>query len=225
MRARTDASPRSGFAATNEAWSASASQLRRAACAAESGAPATSAAAGRPRRSRRGTRVLAALLPLRFFFGVTFLYAGLDKLLDPGFFDAAGRRLDPGPAGRDSSGSRRIGPLVHLVEPLAVPIGFLIAFAEIAIGLGALTGLAYRLAAAAGVALSLLFWLTASWTTTPYYFGPDLPYAVGWLTLALAGHGGLLVVRPAWLGARARPSPGVAALAGAPRRWRATAQR
>ena len=31
----------------------------------------------------------AALLPIRFFFGITFLYAGLDKLLDPGFLNPA----------------------------------------------------------------------------------------------------------------------------------------
>ena len=70
--------------------------------------------------------------------------------------------------------------------------------AEVAVGVGALTGLAFRLAAAMGAALSILFWLTASWTTHPYFYGPDLPYALGWVTLALAGTGGLLV--PAAIG-------------------------
>jgi len=74
-----------------------------------------------------------------------------------------------------------------------VPIGLGIAILEVAIGLGALSGIAYRLAALGGAALSLLFWLTASWATHPYYYGPDLPYAAGWLVLALAGHGDLLV--------------------------------
>ena len=136
----------------------------------------------------------AALLPLRFFFGITFVYAGIDKLLDPAFFNAA----DPASIQAqlvDFARVSPIAPLVHFSEPFAVPIGLLIALAEIAIGLGALTGLAYRIAASAGAALSIVFWLTASWTTHPYYFGPDLPYAVGWLTLALAGHAGLLVPR------------------------------
>ncbi len=31
-----------------------------------------------------------ALLPLRVFLGVTFVYAGLDKLTDPAFFAASG---------------------------------------------------------------------------------------------------------------------------------------
>jgi thiosulfate dehydrogenase [quinone] large subunit len=81
------------------------------------------------------------------------------------------------------------------MEPFAIPIGFLIALAEIAIGLGVITGLAYRLAAVGGAVLSLLFWLTASWATRPYFYGPDLPYAFGWLALALAGDGGLLIPR------------------------------
>jgi thiosulfate dehydrogenase (quinone) large subunit len=133
-----------------------------------------------------------ALLPMRLFFGVTFLYAGLDKLLDPTFFDAAA----PASIVAQLAAFARVSPLaplVHLVQPFAVPMGLLIAIAEIAIGLGALTGLAFRLAAAGGAALSLVFWLTASWTTHPYYYGADLPYAFGWVTLALAGHGGLLV--------------------------------
>ncbi len=80
-------------------------------------------------------------------------------------------------------------------EPYAIPIGLAIALAEIAIGLGALTGLAFRAAAIGGAMLSILFWLTVSWTTHPYYYGPDLPYAVGWITLALAGTGGFELAR------------------------------
>ena len=83
-------------------------------------------------------------------------------------------------------------------QPFPVAIGLLIAVAEIAIGLGALSGLLFRLSAVGGFALSILFWLTASWATKPYYYGPDLPYALGWLTLALAGTGGRYTIE-AWL--------------------------
>ena len=62
-----------------------------------------------------------------------------------------------------------------------------------------MTGLLFRPAAVGGFALSILFWLTASWTTTPYYYGPDLPYALGWLTLALAGTGGRFTMET-WFG-------------------------
>jgi thiosulfate dehydrogenase (quinone) large subunit len=136
----------------------------------------------------------AGLLPLRLFFGATFLYAGLDKLTTSSFFDPAS------PASIQSQmaafeRSSPIGGLVRFGEPFAVAIGFAIALVEIAIGLGALSGLAFRLAAFGGAALSVLFWLTASWSTHPYYYGADLPYAVGWLALGLTGHGGLLVSR------------------------------
>jgi len=143
---------------------------------------------------RRLPVAAVALLPLRVFFGLTFLYAGLDKILDPDFFNAASsssiqaqfliyERVSP------------LAPLVHLVEPIAPLLGALIALGEIAVGIGALTGLAFRLAALGGALISALFFLTASWATHPYYFGNDLPYAFGWLTLALAGHGDVLVVR------------------------------
>jgi thiosulfate dehydrogenase [quinone] large subunit len=135
-----------------------------------------------------------ALLPLRFFVGGTFVYAGLDKLIDPRFLQATG----PGSIGEQLLGFTHSSPLAGLVSVFALPfpvvIGLLMALAEIAIGLGALTGLLYRTSAAAGAAVSLLFFLTASWTVHPYYYGPDLPYAAGWLTLALAGHGGVAVL-------------------------------
>lgn len=148
----------------------------------------------RPRATGDPARPARALLPLRLFFGGTFLYAGFDKLLDPRFLDAA----SPVSIQAQMIGFTRtspIAPLVRLGQPAAVPIGLAIAIAEIAIGLGALSGLAFRLAAWGGAALSLLFFLTASWSTRPFYIGADLPYAAGWIALALAGHGGLLVSR------------------------------
>jgi thiosulfate dehydrogenase (quinone) large subunit len=135
-----------------------------------------------------------ALLPIRFFFGATFLYAGIDKILDPTFFDASA----PSSIVAQLAAFARVSPLsplIRVTEPFAIPIGILIALAEIAIGLGALTGLVFRVAAFGGMALSFTFWLTASWATKPYYFGPDLPYAIGWMALLIAGDGGLLVPR------------------------------
>jgi len=134
-------------------------------------------------------RLTLALLPLRLFLGVTFLYAGLDKLIDPVFLRSSG----PGSIGAQLAEFVRVSPIAPLVQlvgiPFPVEVGFLIAVAEIAIGLGALTGLLFRLSAAGGLALSITFWLTASWATKPYYYGPDLPYAFGWLTVALTGTG------------------------------------
>lgn len=133
-----------------------------------------------------------ALLPIRLFFGATFVFAGIDKLLDPSFFDPSAS----GSLHAQLEAFARFSPLSGLIRaslPLAEPIGLLIALAEIGIGVGALSGLAFRVAAAGGAALSLLFFLTASWSTHPFYLGPDLPYAVGWISLAIAGHGDVLV--------------------------------
>ena len=146
----------------------------------------------------QGTVSAAALLPLRLFLGVTFLYAGLDKLLDPSFLDPA----SPSGIQAQLEGFTHVSPLAPLIEAVALPfpvaIGVLMALGEIAVGLGALTGLAYRLAAAGGAVISLTLLLTASWTVRPYYLGNDLPYLLGWVTLAAAGSGGVLVLGP-WL--------------------------
>lgn len=144
-----------------------------------------------------------AILPMRLFVGVTFVYAGVDKLLDPSFFDAN----SPASIYGQLEAFTRVSPVAFLIrpmEPFALLLGLLIAFAEVAIGLGAITGLAFRLAAIGGTLLSLLFWLTASWATRPYYYGPDLPYAFAWATLAIAGTGGLLV--PRWVSELGRPA-------------------
>lgn len=135
-----------------------------------------------------------ALLPLRFFVGGTFLFAGVDKLLDPAFL----RMTGPGSIGEQLATYSRISPLAALVHAVALPapllVGVVIAGLEIAAGLGALTGLAYRLSAVIGALLAGTFFLTASWAIRPYYLGADLPYLFGWITLALAGHGGLYVL-------------------------------
>ena len=153
---------------------------------------------GAPDPGTRLDRLTLALLPLRLFLGATFLYAGVDKLIDPTFLRAAG----PGSIGAQMAEFVKVSPIAPLVQlfgqPFPVEIGVLIAVAEITIGLGALSGLLFRFAAAGGLGLSLTFWLTASWATKPYYYGPDLPYAFGWLTVALAGTGGRFTVET-WL--------------------------
>src|SRR3954453_19071933 len=150
----------------------------------------------------RGARApYLALLRLRFFLVFTFLYAGLDKLFDPAFLQESGR----GSIGAQMAAWVDISPIGGVVQtflPYAVPVGMAIAFAEICVGTGAIVGLAYRLSALGGMLLSLLFFLTASWAIHPYYLGNDLPYAVGWGTLALVGSGGMLTL-DAWLGGRA----------------------
>ncbi|MBP2037986.1 thiosulfate dehydrogenase [quinone] large subunit [Streptomyces avidinii] len=127
-----------------------------------------------------------ALLPLRLFLGVTFVYAGLDKLTDPAFLSATGdgsigQQME---AVRDAAG---VPGLIDLSMTSPVGIGLAIAVGELAVGLGALAGLLTRIAALGGALISLSLWLTMSWSTTPYYFGADLIYLLAWTPLILAG--------------------------------------
>ncbi|MEV7673300.1 DoxX family protein [Streptomyces sp. NPDC088752] len=127
-----------------------------------------------------------ALLPLRIFLGITFVYAGLDKLTDPSFFADTGS----GSIGETMRGVRDGSALPALVDlALKSPTGFgyALAFGELAVGLGTLFGLFARVAALGGALISLSLWLTVSWQASPYYLGNDLVYLMAWLPLLLAG--------------------------------------
>jgi thiosulfate dehydrogenase (quinone) large subunit len=85
------------------------------------------------------------LLPLRAFLGFTFCFAGLQKLANPQFFDAA----DPASIQAQLAGAARRSPVDALISPLthvAIPLGILIALGELAVGVGTLLGLRARLA-------------------------------------------------------------------------------
>jgi thiosulfate dehydrogenase (quinone) large subunit len=127
-----------------------------------------------------------SLLPLRLFLGVTFIYAGVDKLMDDAFMKASGTGSigELMSAVRDSSA---IPALVDLALKSPVNFGYAIAFGELAVGVGTLVGLFGRLAALGGALISLSLWLTVSWGTDPYYYGNDLAYLMAWLPLMLAG--------------------------------------
>ncbi|MFJ8072614.1 DoxX family protein [Streptomyces sp. NPDC096176] len=138
---------------------------------------------------RRGWKEQAqryALLPLRLFLGVTFIYAGIDKLTDSAFMSASGT----GSVGELMNGVRDSSAVPALVDlALSNPDGFgyAIALGELAVGIGTLVGLLARLAALGGALISLSLWLTVSWQTDPYYYGNDLAYLMAWLPLVLAG--------------------------------------
>lgn len=127
-----------------------------------------------------------ALLPLRIFLGVTFIYAALDKLTDSAFFHATG----PGSIGEQMSAVRDSAAIPALVDlALKSPSGFgyAIAIGELAVGIGTLLGLWTRIAALGGALISLSLWLTVSWQVSPYYLGNDLIYLMAWLPLLLGG--------------------------------------
>jgi thiosulfate dehydrogenase [quinone] large subunit len=129
-----------------------------------------------------------ALLPLRAFLGVTFLFAGLQKLANPNFFKAS----SPASIQSQLKGALHFSPihaLLHPILPFAGAVGLIIAYAELAIGLGALLGLYARVAALGGAILSLALFLTVSFHAAPYYTGADIVFFFAWLPLLVAGSG------------------------------------
>ena len=146
------------------------------------------------------------ILPLRLFLGLTFLYAGLQKIADPGF-------LQPGSStyiGTQLQGFAVHSPIAFAIEIIALPApqltGILVIATELVVGVLVLAGLATRWAAAAGAFVNLVFFLTASWMVQPYFLGSDSIYAVAWITLALAGDQGIFTVRPLIFGPASAPS-------------------
>ncbi|MEV5382298.1 DoxX family protein [Streptomyces sp. NPDC052721] len=137
-------------------------------------------------RTWRDTAGHYALLPLRVFLGITFLYAGVDKLTDSAFMKSGGAG-SIGNTMRAARDSAALPALVDLALKSPVGFGYAIALGELAVGIGILLGLFGRLAALGGALISLSLWLTVSWATTPYYYGNDLAYLMAWLPLILAG--------------------------------------
>jgi thiosulfate dehydrogenase [quinone] large subunit len=138
-----------------------------------------------------------ALLPLRAFLGITFLYAGLSKLFDPQYLDGASP-LGVHAQMLHAAATSPIGPLVSLSAHQPIVTGLAIAFGEIAVGLGTLLGLFTRIAALGGFVLALSFFLTVSWTTRPYYYGADIGFAFAFTPLLIAGDAGVYSLT-AWL--------------------------
>ena len=129
-----------------------------------------------------------SLLPLRVFLGVTFCFAGLQKLADPSFF----RATSPSSIQAQMAGAARLSPihsLLHAMLPHALVIGWIIAYGELAIGLGALLGLKTRIAAVAGAFLSLNLFLAVSFHAKPYFTGADIVFLFAWGPLIIAGGG------------------------------------
>jgi thiosulfate dehydrogenase [quinone] large subunit len=129
------------------------------------------------------------LIPLRAFLGVTFTFAGFQKLADPQFFKSS----SPTSIHAQLVGATHLSPIHGLIShlvPIAPAVGLVIALGEVAIGLGVLAGLWMRVAAVAGMALSVGLFLTVSFHSSPYFTGSDIVFFFAWTPLALAGAAG-----------------------------------
>jgi len=144
------------------------------------------------------------LLPLRLFLGVTFVYAGLQKLANPAFLTGSG----PISIHAQLAGAMRTSPIHGLLAGLmhiSTVVGVVVAVGELAVGLGTLVGLWSRLAAAAGMAISFGLFLTVSFHSSPYFTGSDIVFFFAWTPLLLAGAGGAPAL-DTWFLTRGTPS-------------------
>ena len=154
----------------------------------------------------RAFGVRYALLPLRIFLGITFIYAGLDKLTDPHYLAGLSDPLSFAAMTQGVKAGSPIGPLLGVALHAPTAFALAIAYGELAAGLGIFVGLFGRIAAIGGALLNLSFFLTVSWQVTPYYLGNDLIYLMAWLPFVLAGTP-YLSLDGWWASQRARRSP------------------
>ncbi len=129
-----------------------------------------------------------SLVPLRLFLGATFLYASLQKLANPDFFNA---KFSGSIQAQLIAYSRSspIGALIRPLEHVGVEMGIFIAVTEVAVGVGTLLGLWGRVAAFGGALLSLMLFLAVSFHSSPYYYGADIVFFFAWLPLIISGGG------------------------------------
>jgi thiosulfate dehydrogenase [quinone] large subunit len=124
---------------------------------------------------------------MRIFMGATFVYAGIQHLTDPSYFDSS----KPGYIGHLISqyavGSPIHDLLLSTVAPNAITVGYVVAVAETVVGAAILLGLLFRVATLAGLLLNFTFFLSATWNAFPFYFGSDIVFVMCWLTLLLTG--------------------------------------
>ena len=141
-----------------------------------------------PVRAMNGSLVsLSLVFPLRLFMGLTFLYAGLQHLTDPSYFDPSKAGYIGHLIAQYAVGSPIHDFLLSVVAPNAVAFGWTVALGEVLIGIATLAGFMFRVASALGLVLNFTFFLSATWNAFPFYFGSDIVFVMCWLTLLLTG--------------------------------------
>jgi thiosulfate dehydrogenase [quinone] large subunit len=127
------------------------------------------------------------LIPLRFFMGLTFLYAGLQHLTDSSYFDPSKSGYIGHLVSQYAVGSPIHDFLLGFVVPNAMAFGYMVGIGEALIGIAVLLGFLFRIASLAGLILNFVFFLSATWNAFPFYFGSDIVFVMCWLTLLLTG--------------------------------------
>ena len=119
---------------------------------------------------------------MRLWLGITWIYGGWNKATDAGFLNAA----SPHYIGAQLNGYLATSPISFILRKMiehATQVGWMVMLGEFAIGFAVILGISLELAALAGFGMSLVLWLSATWSVKPYFLGSDTVYAVMWLAL------------------------------------------
>ncbi len=131
------------------------------------------------------------LYPLRLFVGITFIYAGLQKFFSADYFSTT----SPNGFLKQTISASTKSPisfiLNHAIEHHTL-VAFGVASGELLAGLGLLLGIWTRVSALGVFGLATSFFLTVSWGTSPYYFGPDIVFMAAATPFLIAGDGGFM---------------------------------
>ena len=122
---------------------------------------------------------------MRLFLGLTFIYAGIDKILDESYLQPD----QPTSLRAQIEAFSQISPIgnyLTVVVNNSVLFGILLILVELTVGFLTLIGRAKFIAALAGAFLSLSFWLVATWQVRPYFYAADPAYLAMWVVYALA---------------------------------------
>lgn len=121
---------------------------------------------------------------IRLWLGVTWIYGGWYKAVDPGFLAKTG----PTSFARELVGFQTSSPLGLIFKYMlerSTLFGIGVILIEFALGFATLFWIAPTLSAFAGFSMSIGLWLTATWHVKPYFLGSDTVYAVMWLSYLL----------------------------------------
>lgn len=125
---------------------------------------------------------------MRFWLGVTWIYAGWDKASDSGFLTSG----SPTFIGTQLAAYAQNSPIDFLLNKLldhATQVGILVMVAEFAIGFATLLWIAPTWAAFGGFLTSLFLWLSSTWNIQPYFLASNSVYTVLWLSYFLFLYG------------------------------------
>lgn len=130
-----------------------------------------------------------AIRVLRGWLAFTWIYAGWDKAIDPGFL-TRGSQSFIGDELIGYSTNSPIGGLFNSLSENPTAVGLFVIFSEFAVGLATLLWIAPTSAAFGGFLTSIFLWLASTFYVSPFFLGSNTAYAILWLVyfLTLVGN-------------------------------------